>query len=140
MTRRITIVKGYLGVLVAGIAALSLGAPAIAQASPINECGNRLVEDGVTNITTRNVSCSDARAFADKFSYLSHWYTGWVTLSGWRTYWVHYQMYRGSSGWWQGDVRATRTTHVIHFQIGPYGVSDGGSGKCAGIPAGQPCY
>jgi hypothetical protein len=107
----------------------------VAQASSINECG-ALVMDGVQNITTRNVACSDACSFADKISYQSPRYSGSVTLPGWHTYAIHYH-YNG----WQVDVRATRTNHVIHFQIGPYGVSDGGSGgKCGGIPAGQPCY
>ena len=109
-------------------------APAVAQASPIRECGS-LTADGVQNITTRDVLCSDARSFAAKISYLSHWYSGRVTFPGWHGYWVNFHHHG-----WQVDARATRTNHVIHFQIGPYGVSDGGSGKCAGIPAGQPCY
>jgi hypothetical protein len=120
--------------------ALALSAalvPAAAQASPIRECGD-IVADGVVNITTLNVSCSDARSFADKFSYLAHWYSGWVTLPSWHAYLarVHYEPYNQHV-----DVRATRTYHVIHFQIGPYGVSDGGynGGKCAGVAAGQPC-
>jgi hypothetical protein len=130
-------------IIITAGAALALAIPALAptgaQASPIRECG-ALVSDGVHNITTRNVTCSDARSFAHKFSNLSHWYTGSVTLPGWHTYWANVH-YNG----WQDDVRATRTYHVIHFQIGPYGVSDGslpagGLGKCPGIPAGQPCY
>jgi hypothetical protein len=122
--------------------ALALGAlalPAASQASPIIECGS-LPTDGVTNITTRNVTCSDAREFAHKFTLRSHYYTGSLTLPGWRTYWVSFHYLGGS----RDDVRATRTNHVIHFQIGPYGVSDGrwygGHGKCSGIPTGQSCY
>ena len=119
--------------------ALAALAPAAAQASPINGCGNRAV-DGISNITSRNVSCSDARAFAHRFTYLSHWGTGYVTLPGWRTYFVSFH-YNGSHSWPVDDVRATRSgSRVIHFQISPYGVSDGGSGKCRGIPAGQRCY
>jgi hypothetical protein len=109
-------------------------APVAAQASPIGECGG-VVADGVQNITTRNVSCSDARAFAQKISDLSRWYSCQITFPGWHTYSVHFH-YQG----WRVDVRATRISRVIHFQIGPYGVSDGGNGKCAGIPAGQPCW
>lgn len=114
-------------------------APAAPQASPINDCGG-LTVDGVSNITTRNVSCSDARAFAQKYTYQPGYYhAGWLTLPSWRTYWVSFH-YNGSHNWPKDDIRATRTNHVIHFQIGPYGVSDGGSGKCNGIPAGQRCY
>jgi hypothetical protein len=109
-------------------------APAAAQPSPIRECGSRVV-DGVQNITTRNVSCSDARSFAQKITNLSRWYSGQITFSGWHTYSVQFH-YQHS----HVDVRATRINRVIHFQIGPYGVSDGGSGKCAGIPPGRPCY
>jgi hypothetical protein len=123
-------------IVLAALALSGVGAAIapVAQASPIKECG-ALVMDGVSNISTRNVTCHDARSFADKISYRSHWYSGWITLPGWHTYAIRYH-YNG----WQVDVRATRTNHVIHFQIGPYGVSDGGYGKCAGIPAGQPCY
>jgi hypothetical protein len=111
-------------------------APAAAQASQIRKCGS-LVADGVQNITTRNVSCLDARSFAHKISDLSHWHSGRITFPGWHTYSVHF-LYQHRRG--QVDVRATRINRVIHFQIGPYGVSDGGDGKCAGIPAGQPCF
>ena len=126
------------------LAMFLLVAPAIA--APIRNCGN-LPNDGVTNVTTRDVSCSDGRAFAHKYTNQSCYhrpcyYSGYVTLPGWYTYVVRFT-YLGHV---RDDVRATRpgTDHVIHFQIGPYGVSDGaprGShGKCAGIPAGQPCY
>jgi hypothetical protein len=115
--------------------------PATASASPIQECGNMQM-DGISNITTRNVSCSDARSFANKVSYLSHWHSGSITLPGWRTYSIHYQTF-WRNGWAEVDARATRSNRVIHFQIGPYGVSSGGPsgyGKCGGIPVGQPCY
>jgi len=119
--------------------------PATASAAPITECGSMTYLGWTAqNITTRNVSCSDARSFARKISDLPHWYTDAVTFPGWHTYSVHYQPYRGAHGWWMVDMRATRPNHVIRFQYGPYGVSDGGggypNGKCAGIPIGQPCY
>jgi hypothetical protein len=109
-------------------------ATATAHASPIGECGS-IVADGVSNITTRDVSCADARSFAQKISDLSRWRSGQITFPGWHSYSVQFHNQHS-----QVDVRATRINRVIHFQIGPYGVSDGGNGKCAGIPAGQPCY
>jgi hypothetical protein len=134
--KKLLVVPAVLAIGVVGLGAM--GIPAAAQASPIIECGSRAI-DGAHNITTRNVSCSDAYDFVDKFSYLPDWYTGSVTLPGWHTYWVHFQ-YQPWIGL-QDDVRATRTNHVIHFQIGPYGVSPGpGLGKCWTIPAGQACY
>jgi hypothetical protein len=133
--------KKIISAIVGVIILTSIVGAASAQASPIRECGNMYV-DGIQNITTRNVSCSDARSFANKVSYLSHWYSGSISLPGWHTYSIHYRTYYGNG--WQVDARATRINHVIHFQIGPYGVSDGGPyggyGKCAGIPVGQPCY
>jgi hypothetical protein len=117
------------------LVALVVAGPAAAQ-YPIRGCGT-LVADGIHNITTRNVACSDARSFAHKVSDLSNWYSGRVAFVGWHAYSIRFH-YQPSNG--EVDVRATRPNHVIHFQIGPYGVSDGGSGKCAGIPAGQQCY
>jgi hypothetical protein len=114
--------------------------PAFAQAAPITECGNRYFLDGATNITTRDVTCPDARSFVDKYSNLWHRRSGWVTLSGWHAYLVRFT-YEGHA---IDDIRATRpgTDHVIHFQMGPYGVSGGWytSGKCPYDPPGQPCY
>jgi hypothetical protein len=127
--------KRIIPIAVTALAALAVAGPAAAQ-SPIRECGT-LVPDGIHNITARNVSCSDARSFAHRVSDLRHWYSGQVTFAGWHTYGVQFH-YQPSNN--EVDVRATRTDHVIHFQIGPYGVSDGHSIKCRGIPAGQPCY
>jgi hypothetical protein len=124
--------------LTAGLIATCAGGwAASAQAAPITECGNMYI-DGVRNITTRHVTCHDARSFAHKYTFTNHYYSGWVRLKGWHVYLVRFR-YQGHL---RDDIRATRpgTDHVIHFQIGPYGVSDGGRGKCAGIPAGQPCY
>jgi hypothetical protein len=96
--------------IAAGTVALGF-IPAAAQAWPIIECGNLSI-DGIQNITTRNGSCSDARSFANKVSYLPQWRIGWITFPGWHTYKVnfHYQSYNG-----EPDARATRTNHVIHF-------------------------
>lgn len=87
-------------------------APAAAQASPIHECGSSY---SAYNITTRNVSCHDARHFVSILEARGlPWRSGWVRLPGWPPYWATVR-YGGAYNL-TVDVRSTRTNHVIRFQ------------------------
>ena len=114
-------IRKLLPVLTAGLVTAAVALPATAQASPIRECGNWVDTNGqpgtwhwsyryslsyspVRNLTTRNVSCSNARPFSVRIG------AGWGSLHGfackWR-YWNHRS---------QADVRCTRGNQVIHWQ------------------------
>lgn len=97
-------------------------APAQAEASAINECGdfrtylpvgNGGVVKVIDNITTRNVSCSDARSFVRRaWNRGLPYHSGPYTVRGWKTYHVRHRTYNE----YRTDLRFTRTNHVIRFQ------------------------
>src|SRR4051794_40468073 len=99
---------------------ISFTAPARAEASPINECGNWIQTNGqpgtwhwsygyqgvspVRNLTTRNTRCAYARSFTLHLSF---------------SYQRHYQAYACRWRWptfADYDVRCTKGSHVIHWQ------------------------
>ena len=86
-------------------------------ASAYSECGNP--PGPAKNVTTIEVSCSDGRAFARKFTKSGIRRSGNVTLRGWKTYYAKVRKVYGGY-----DVRATRGSRVIRFQI----LSGGGGG------------
>lgn len=100
--------------IVTVLAAGSLAAvvPAIAQASPIRECGRiaRIVPNspaGLWNITTRNVACPYARRFAVQVTaHMAHHWAGFTCR--------HYFYNHG----FVFDIRCVRGSQVIHWQGG----------------------
>lgn len=112
--------KNKLIAVLAAIAACGV-ISAAAQAAPIRECGR--INYWIYNITTRNVSCHDARHFVGKLAARTYsgqdrmpTHNGWVRLPGWRTYWATVRERQAGSYEYEFDVRSTRTNHVIRFQ------------------------
>lgn len=116
--------KKFITTALTALALSTVAIPATAQASPVNECGSGYY---AFNITTRNVTCHDARHFV---SMLEERYpvgnglprsSGWVRLPGWHAYWAtvkaRYLGYDSLGVYYQFDVRSTRTNHVIRFQF-----------------------
>ena len=101
-------------ILIGGLALSSSAA-----AAPVRKCGN---DHNVINLTTRNVSCSDARSFATYFN--TGRYPprhGYVQYPGWHRYRmvIRCSARRHHPHPWPElfcDIRATRTNHVIRFQ------------------------
>jgi|tagenome__1003787_1003787.scaffolds.fasta_scaffold20980954_3 hypothetical protein len=95
--------------LILPLTLLALIVPAIsADAAPIRECGNMPNWD-VTNLTTRRVSCRDARAMVR--TYLRY---GGV----WNTFAVHRREHLYGNGDVVNDIRIVHRSgrYVVHFQ------------------------
>lgn len=88
-------------------------------ASAYSECGDP--PGPAKNVTTVGVSCGDGRAFARKFAKRGITRSGNVRLPSWKSY--NARVRRVYGGY---DVRATRGSRVIRFQI----LQGGGSRDC----------
>lgn len=87
--------------------AVSLLVTPAAHASRIKSCGN--ADASARNVTTRNLSCPDARRFARAYGFVGY---GNTTLRR-GGYTCRHRIIRGS---WFVDVRCTRWIYVIRWQ------------------------
>jgi hypothetical protein len=90
-----------------------------AAAAAVSECGDP--PGPARNVTSIDVSCGDARAFARKAADRGITRSGTIALPGWRSYEATVRRVGGAY-----DVRATRGQKVIRFQYRP----GGGASRC----------
>jgi hypothetical protein len=91
--------------------------PATAQASPVRECGRvgnggHGAGVGIVNLTTRNVSCANARRFALQVT------PQWPLPRHWHGFTGRLHSYNTGDGGHHVDLRYVRGGQVIRWQIG----------------------
>ena len=107
--------KRTYAIFLAVIAAAAL--PATAQASTIRECGRignggHGAGTGIVNLTTRNVSCANARRFALQVTAQYPLPRHWHRFTG------RSHFYTTGDGGHHVDCRYVRGSQVIHWQFG----------------------